>query len=123
MAISYTVPAIRWTARVWSVLSILAVLVFAIGEIGQGNGQRPTLQEWVGLALWPIGVCVGLAVAWYREEIGGSVALGCLLAFYLWNVFRSGHLPRGPFFFLIAAPAVLFLIVRPLSRNRTAGQT
>jgi hypothetical protein len=123
MTTGYAAVAIRWTARVWSVLSILTVLAFAIGEMAQGNGPRPTHQEWVGLALWPIGVCLGLAVAWLREELGGIVALGCLFAFYVWNLFRSGHLPRGPFFVLIAAPAAFFLIAGVLSRNHAARPT
>lgn len=122
MTTGYATPVIRWTARVWSGLSILFVLVFAAGEMARGNGPRPTHQEWVGLALWPIGVCVGLVVAWFREKLGGGVGLGCFVGFYVWNLFRSGHLPRGPFFFLIAAPAVFFLIAAALPRNRATGQ-
>src|SRR5271157_4717263 len=112
----------RWTARVWSILSIVFVLVFAIGE-GMGGGPRPSLQEWVGLALFPIGVGVGLVVAWFREELGGTLALGCLIAFYVWNLLRSGHLPQGPFFFLMAAPGLLFLIAGFLSHRSAAQET
>ena len=84
------------------------------------GGPRPTAQEWVGLALFPVGVGVGLGVAWYREKLGGIFALGCFFAFYVWNLFRSGRLPRGPFFFLVAAPGLLFLVVGLLShRNST----
>jgi hypothetical protein len=112
----------RWVARGWSILSILVVLVFAIGEV-LGGGPRPTLQEWVGLALWPVGVGVGLCLAWYREGPGGIFALGCLIAFYAWNLFRSGQLPRGPFFCLIAAPGVLFLIAGFLSHRSAPPET
>ncbi len=107
----------RWIARVWSILGILVVCAFAVGEVAHGSGPRPTLQEWVGLALWPIGVCVGLAVAWYREELGGALALGCVIAFYIWNLLHSRHLPQGPFFFLIAAPGLLFLFAGFLSHR------
>jgi hypothetical protein len=113
---------VRWIARVWSVLSILAVIAFAVGEVG-GKGPRPTLQEWVGLALWPIGVGLGLIVAWYREELGGVFALGCVLAFYVWNVLRYGQLPRGPFFILMAAPGVFFLVAGLLSRRNAAQES
>jgi hypothetical protein len=112
------VVALRWVARAWSLLSILAVLVLAVGEIAGGSGPRPTLQEWVGLALWPIGVGVGLLIAWYREELGGTIALGCLVGFYAWNLLHSGHLPRGPLFALMAAPGLLFLIAAFLSRRQ-----
>jgi hypothetical protein len=117
MARGSVAPVARWIARVWSILSILVVLAFAIGEGAGSSGPRPTLQEWVGLALWPIGVGVGLVVAWYREELGGILALGCLIGFYVWNLLRSGHLPQGPFFFLIAAPGLIFLLAGFLSHR------
>jgi len=108
MTAQTTALTARWIARVWSILSISLVVLFAIGEAG--GGPRPTPQEWVGLALWPIGVCVGLALAWYWEEVGAALSLLCLLAFYVWNLLRSGHLPGGPFFFLVAAPSLPFML-------------
>jgi hypothetical protein len=99
----------------------MVVFIFAAGQIMQGSGPRPTLQEWVGLILWPIGVCVGLAVAWRREEWGGALALGCVMAFYVWNLLHSGHLPQGPFFLLIAAPGLLFLFAGFLSHRAVRG--
>ena len=117
MAGTAVAPVARWIARGWSILSILFVLAFAIGEGMASRGPRPGLHEWVGLALFPIGVGVGLVVAWYREELGGILALGCLIAFYVWNLLRSGHLPRGPFFSLIAAPGLFFLMAGLLSHR------
>jgi hypothetical protein len=111
---------IRWIARVWSILCFALVLAFTVTEAIQRSGPPPTLNEWLGLIFWPIGVCVGLAVAWFREELGGSVALGCLIAFYVWNLARSGHWPQGPFFFLIAAPGLVFILAGFLS-HRTAA--
>ena len=107
--------ALRWVARVWSLLSVLFVLVFAFGELTAR--QWPTPIEWIGLSLWPIGVCAGLIVGWFRDEAGGILALGCLAAFYFWSLLHSGHLPRGPFFALVAAPGFLF-VVAGLIRNR-----
>jgi hypothetical protein len=113
----------RWTARVWSILSIVFVLVFAVGEGMAGGGPRPGFQEWVGLAFFPIGVGVGLVVAWFREELGGLLALGCLIAFYVWNLLRSGHWPRGPYGFLVAAPGLLFLMAGFLSHRNAIRPT
>ena len=112
MATRKVVPtAVRWLARIWSILSIALVLVFVFGELaGGGHGPKPTAQEWLGIALWPIGVGLGLIVAWRREWVGGAIAVVCLIAFYGWNLYLSGHLPRGPIFSLVAAPGILFLI-------------
>jgi len=116
-----TAVVVRWVARAWSILSILFVLAFFIGEAGSGPG--PTAREWVGLSLFPIGVSVGLIVAWFREGLGGILALGCLIAFYVWNLAHSGHLPRGPFFFLVAAPGLLFLVAGLLARRSGVRET
>ncbi|MFZ0479647.1 MAG: hypothetical protein WAL71_10890 [Terriglobales bacterium] len=113
----------RWIARVWSILCFALVLAFAVTEVLQGSGPSPTRNEWLGLVFWPIGVCVGLAVAWLREELGGSLALGCLIAFYVWNLVRSGHWPQGPFFFLIAAPGLVFLLAGFLSHRAAAHKS
>lgn len=112
-----TARVILWIARIWSLLSILLVLAFAIGESVGSKGPSPSRQEWIGLTLWPIGAGLGLLIAWFRERLGGLVALGSLAAFYLWNLLRSGHLPRGPYFLLLTAPAFLFLIKFPLPHN------
>ena len=118
---SVALASARWIARFWSVMSMLFILAFVIGEI-RGGGARPTAEEWVGLALWPVGVGVGLGVAWYREKLGGIFGLACFLAFYVWNLFRSGRLPRGPFFFLVAAPSLLFLVVGLLSHHSSTNK-
>jgi hypothetical protein len=115
--------AARWVARVWSILSICTVLFFTVNALLPSHSPPPTLQEWLGLTLFPIGVIVGLVLAWYRETVGGIFALECLVAFYLWNLLRSGHLPRGPFFFLLAAPGLLFLIAASLSHRRGTPAT
>jgi hypothetical protein len=121
MATDSFVHGIRRIARVWSIISMLFVGVFAVGEILGGAGPGPTRQEWLGLALWPIGVLIGLVVAWHHEESGGFLALASLIAFYAWNLLRSGHLPRGPFFFLVAAPALLFFVAGFLSHHHHHG--
>jgi len=118
---SITPVVVRWVARVWSILSVIFILAFAIGEAGSGRG--PTAREWVGLSLFPIGVCLGLIVAWFCERLGGILALVSLVAFYVWNVGRSGRLPRGPFFFLVAAPGLLFLAAALLSRQSAVRES
>ncbi|MGA9527539.1 MAG: hypothetical protein WBS24_05440 [Terriglobales bacterium] len=113
----------RWLARVWSILCIALVLAFTVTEIMQSGRPAPAPNEWIGLAFWPIGVCLGLAVAWFREELGGALALACLIAFYVWNLFRSGHWPHGPYFFLIAAPGLIFIFAGFLSHRPAARRS
>lgn len=103
------VNRLRVTAKVWSILSIGFVLLIFIGEGLSGNDPMPTTSEWVGLTFFPIGIVIGLALAWSREGIGGAVTVFSLIAFYIWDLIRSGDLPGGPFFLLVAAPGVLFL--------------
>jgi hypothetical protein len=98
-----TTRMLRVIARVCSVGSLVIILAFATS-----GGGAPTPSEWVALAFFPVGVLLGLAMAWYHEGVGGAVAVGSLLAFYLWMTF-VGRTPSGPYFFLIAAPGFLFL--------------
>jgi hypothetical protein len=111
----------RWVARAWSVLNVILVFMFAIGASLRPTGPVPNYQEWISLALWPVGVAIGLLLAWLHEALGALLALSSLIAFYLWNLLRTGSLPRGPFFFLIAAPALVFLLAATLSRRQPSS--
>ncbi len=110
--------ALSWAARIWSVASIVFVLAFILGDVLNGHDNAPTRAEWIGLALWPGGVAVGLVVAWFREGVGGVVAISSLIGFYFWSFLERGRLPGGPYFVLVAAPGVLFLLSSHLSRPR-----
>ena len=115
---------VNWIARIWSLAGVAFVLLFVFGEVFSDHGIRPTAAEWLGLSLWPGGVGIGLAVAWFRKGLGGAIATGCLVGFYLWNLLERGRFPRGPYFLLVAAPGVLFLLLsllsRPPQKTRTA---
>jgi hypothetical protein len=102
--------AVMWIARIWSVVSLGFVLLFVISELLNGNGARPTRLEWIGLTLWPGGVCLGLVIAWFRARLGGAIATVCLIAFYLWSLLERGRFPGGPYFVLVAVPGFLFLL-------------
>ena len=110
--------ALTWVARIWSLASIAFILIILFGEGLSGHGARPTTTEWIGLALWPAGVTLGLIVAWFRKGLGGVIAVGSLIAFYVWNLLERGTFPRGPYFVLVAAPGILFLLSSLLSRPR-----
>jgi len=109
----------RWTARVWSLLSLAFVLAFLIGDALSGSDQSVPLSwtDAVGVALFPTGVLAGMALGWWREVAGGILGLCSLAAFYLFLTIVSGRVPGGPYFALFAAPAALFLIAGLLTRS------
>jgi hypothetical protein len=69
--------------------------------------------------LFPTGVIAGLFIAFFRAKTGALITIGSVASFYLWHVAQAGTLPRGPYFALLAAPAVLFLISGPLGGSAT----
>lgn len=106
---------IRWTARCWSVASLGVVLLFLAGE-----PFSPSPGEWPLLLFFPVGVCGGMVVAWWREGLGGGITTGSLLTFYALHLATAGKFPSGWAWFVLAAPGILFLLSWRLSR--TAGR-
>ena len=105
--------ALRWTARIWSVASVALVLAFIVGEGFDPSG----LNEWLGALLFPIGISVGMILAWWKEGLGGSITVGSLLAFYVVHLATAGTFPKGWPWLAFAAPGFLFLLVSYLSRR------
>jgi hypothetical protein len=82
---------VPWTARLWSIASVGLILFFIVGE-GVKIG-RPS--EWLLFLFFPIGICAGMILAWWKEEIGGSIAVGSLLLFYMIHFASARRFPRG----------------------------
>src|ERR1022692_4182722 len=64
---------LRWSARVLSILVVALLLVFACGE--GLNLSRFTVRELLLFAFFPLGLCVGMVVAWRREILGGCITV------------------------------------------------
>jgi len=113
------VTIIRWIARLWSIASIGFVLLMFIGSgLAEGfNLAQFAFRDLVGLLFFPCGLCLGMIVAWRREGLGGGITVGSLLAFYTTLRIADGRFPRGPYFALVAAPGILFLVCWLLSRG------
>jgi hypothetical protein len=62
------------------VISIGLILLFFVGEGFSPAQVAP--KEWVGLVFFPIGVVVGMVVAWRKESWGGGITVVSLFAFY-----------------------------------------
>ncbi|HEX7770853.1 MAG TPA: hypothetical protein VF435_00440 [Pyrinomonadaceae bacterium] len=103
---------IELLARVGSIVSITLLLVLFLGE-----GFHPSeisTNEWVGLLFFPIGVVIGMAIAWWKEGAGSAITLGSLLGFYLvWGYFLRNHI-GGWWFIVFASPGFVFLLHRLL---------
>ncbi len=108
---------LRWTGRVWGVASAALLAAFAFG--GRENLQF-TLATAAAFALFPVGVIVGFAVAWWRELVGGLVSVGSLALFYLYMLVISGRWV-GPYFLLFAAPGFLHVAAALLAARRGRG--
>lgn len=103
----------RWTARIWSIASLLFVSAFIVG--GEEGGKWPTAMEWAGLAFFPGGVIAGLLIAWRKEALGGGITILSLAGFYIWHFLDAGRFAAGPWFLLVAAPGFLFVLASLLS--------
>ena len=107
------VMALRWTARIWSVASIAMVLAFIVGE-----GIHPSgLNEWLGVLFFPIGISVGMILAWWKESLGGSITVASLVTFYVIHLATAGTFPKGWAWLAFAAPGFLFLLSSRISRK------
>jgi len=108
--------AARWLARLASLASLGLLALFATS-----GGEAPSAFEWVLLACFPIGVAVGMVLAWFREVLGGGITLGALIAFHLLLLLDAGRPPSGPWFVVLASPGIVLLVVGLLARLGARG--
>jgi len=114
---SRSVTVLRWLARILSILSATLLLLFLVGESDFTQPMRLTAREVILLIFFPLGIIVGMAMAWRWEAVGAAVTLGSLLLFYALNLVLGHRLPGGPWFPLFASPGVLFGLAWLLSRG------
>jgi hypothetical protein len=79
--------------------------------VGEGfHPSQVTARQWVGLVFFPLGVTVGMIIAWWKEGLGAAITLGSLLGLYLiYGYFMRYHI-AGWAFFVFASPGFLFLL-------------
>jgi hypothetical protein len=111
---------VHWIARALSLCSTFVLLLFIFGGGETTSVTKIKLVEWLGLILFPAGVVVGFAVAWWKEGLGGSITVGSLLAFYVVFVFlMNERLTDGLWFLVFALPGFLFLLSWFVRRSRS----
>lgn len=110
-----TMLGLRGVARVGSLLSIGLILLFFTGE--PFHPTQIPLKQWIGLTLFPLGVVIGMIIAWWRPGLGAGVTLLSLLIFYgIYGLLFGNRL--GGWFIVFAAPAFLFLLYSSVSRSK-----
>ncbi len=97
---------LRWIARIWSIASIVLILVFIIGERSCPSG----LGEWIGFLFFPVGVAAGMIISWWKEGEGGGITVASLIFFYLIHLATAGRFPEGWGWLAFSAPGFLFLV-------------
>ncbi len=116
---SKLINAIRWVARILSLISIGIVLLFFIGEGSISEFAKLTIGEWILILFFPIGLMIGLFVSWWKELIGGIIAVGSIILFNIIDNILSGKLKLEFEFLVFAIPGILFILYWYLkNRNR-----
>ena len=107
--------AIRWMARIWSIVSILLVIASHAFDL-----PGSPIIRMVVLLLYMIGLCGGLIIAWWRELAGGLIAIGSFI-FYIIVGQVTGNIGYGLIWFctqvILVTPAFLFLLSWFISRD------
>jgi hypothetical protein len=99
---------LRWTARTLSALCLGIIMMFIIGE-----GFNPTklkVNEWLLFIFFPFGVAIGMVIAWWKENIGGLITIGCFILFYVVHYITNGWFPHGFAFFIFSSPGIVFIL-------------
>ena len=99
---------IELLARVGSIASItLLILLF------MDDAVRPSeisANQWAGLVFFPIGVVIGMVIAWWKEGVGSVLTVASLIGFYMvYGYLLRNHI-GGWWFIVFASPGFLFLL-------------
>ena len=109
----------RWIARGLSLVSIALLVLFVVGELPTPG--RVAARELVGLAFFPLGVVVGMIVAWRREGLGAAIGLSSLACFYgVYGLALRGSAALGWWFVIFSSPLGLFALAA-LASNDPGG--
>jgi hypothetical protein len=104
--LGFPLALVGFLARLGSVISITVLLLLFQNEALHPSEIAP--NEWFGLVFFPLGIIVGLAIAWWKEGLGISITVGSLLAFYFVYGYLLQYHVAGWAFVMFASPAFLF---------------
>ena len=99
---------LQWIARIGSVASIAVLITLFIGELL--HPSQIAHREMIGLLFFPIGVMVGMIIAWWKEGVGASITIASLITFYLVYGYLLGSHIGGWAFVTFSSPGFFFLL-------------
>ena len=99
---------LRLIGRAASIVCLAIIFLFFLGEDFEFG--KLSAGEWIGFGFFPIGVLIGLVLAWEEELIGGAITLASIAGFYLfYGWFLNSTFRMGWAFLPFIVPGVLFV--------------
>ena len=110
---------IKWIARIWSILSFAFLLLFFGAHIfSSSETDTFAFKDLLQFVFFPIGLTIGLIIAWKMEGLGGIIAIASIIGFHLQMLITHGKPDFVLLIELLAAPGILFILYWILSRKR-----
>lgn len=105
--VSKIVIAVRWIARLISILLLALVVMLALGEGFPSPFTFTSIEFLLFVAL--LIMLAGFILAWRNEGLGGLLILVGFLMFFLTNYIGSRSFKLGIFFLLFPVSGIMFL--------------
>lgn len=112
LAVPGWLNGLKWVSRAGSVAVVAILIPFVFS-----GGSRPSGVELAGLLMFPIGLVAGFAISWWREGVGAAVSLASVVGIYVLLSAMKGTITGGPYFAVLALPAVGFGLYALLRRR------
>ena len=108
---------LRLAARAASIVCLAIIFLFFLGEDFEFG--KLSASEWIGFGFFPIGVLIGLVLAWEEELIGGIITVVSIACFYLvYGWFFNSTFRMGWAFLPFVIPGLLFTAYGLVRTNR-----
>ena len=101
---------VGWIARVWSLAAIAMILLLCLGPLFSWT-TRLSGSGFLG-SPYALVFAAALILAWHRETLGGSIALGIAVICTAWAIIEWKHFVLTTLDLLVWPPPLLFLIAR-----------
>jgi hypothetical protein len=106
----FSVPLaiVELLARVGSIASVtLLILIFMDEAVRPSEISR---NEWAGLVFFPLGIIIGMVIAWWKEGVGSVLTVASLVGFYIVYGYLLRNHVGSWVFIAFASPGFLFLL-------------